>query len=151
MVSFTKQLTQRQFEFIKSKLNKYKIATKSEYIVFAAEYLETKINIYNSLKIVVQGKNVEKVLEFLTIKVNKPEVIDETSCSYIGCDETGNGNYFGGVYCVAAYVHKDSVARLKELGISDSKNYTDEQIIKIMNNLRKVAKKEHIIMSYNCQ
>lgn len=151
MVNFTKQLTQKQFDFIKSKLKRYQITTKSQYIIFSADYLQTKINIYTSLKLVVQGKNVEKVLEYLTISIPKQEPVDEVNYSYIGCDETGNGSYFGGIYCAAAFVHKDTVPILRKLGITDSKKLTDEQMLKLERKVADLLSKRKIKIMMYCQ
>lgn len=144
MVSFSKELTDKQLSFIKNKLRKYQIKSNNEYIVFAAEYLKTKIYIYTTKKILVQGKNVDEVLEFLTIKkpinscstTNSPSKQDDIS--YIGCDETGTGDVFGGIVCVAAYVPNKEVQILKNLGVTDSKKLSDDQIIQIVNDIKKL-------------
>ncbi|MDE6477239.1 MAG: ribonuclease HIII [Mycoplasmoidaceae bacterium] len=131
MVSFTKQLTPKQFDFIKSKLSKYQIPKTTEHMIFAAQYLQTKIFIYKTMKILVQGKNVEKVLQYLTIK--KPIEIDDQygEISYIGCDEVGTGDYFGGIVCIACFVPKKDEQTLKRLGVVDSKKLSNEEILKI--------------------
>ncbi len=59
-----------------------------------------------------------------TAKKAKPVVGDQ-----IGSDEVGTGDFFGPVCVVACYVRQDQFARLKELGVTDSKALTDEQIL----------------------
>lgn len=151
MVTFTKQLTPKQFNFIKSKLNKYKIQATTEHMVFAAQYLGTKIFIYKTLKILVQGKNVEKVLEYLTIKKVAKTDDQYGEVSYIGCDEVGTGDYFGGIVCVACFVPKKEEEILKRIGIVDSKKLTDNEILKISKKVAELqkTKKLHIEVGFN--
>lgn len=49
----------------------------------------------------------------------------------IGSDEVGNGSYFGPVTVCAAYVDKSMISKLKALGVRDSKELTDPQIIQL--------------------
>ena len=48
--------------------------------------------------------------------------------SIIGSDEVGTGDFFGPITVCAAYVRKDQLHLLKELGVQDSKNLNDDQI-----------------------
>nr|WP_295969951.1 ribonuclease HIII [uncultured Bacillus sp.] len=50
------------------------------------------------------------------------------SLSVIGSDEVGTGDFFGPVTVCAAYVRKDEISILQELGVQDSKNLKDEKI-----------------------
>ncbi len=49
----------------------------------------------------------------------------------IGSDEVGTGDFFGPVIVVASYVKSIDLARLKELGVTDSKKMGDERILEI--------------------
>ena len=51
--------------------------------------------------------------------------------SIAGSDEVGTGDYFGPITVVAAYVKKDQLTLLKEIGVQDSKNLKDPQIVEI--------------------
>lgn len=53
----------------------------------------------------------------------------------IGSDEAGVGDYFGPMTVCAAYVPKDKIALLKELGVKDSKNLSNNTVIKIAGDL----------------
>ena len=46
----------------------------------------------------------------------------------IGTDEVGNGSYFGGLAVVASLVSPEQHARLKSLGVGDSKTLDDRKI-----------------------
>lgn len=49
----------------------------------------------------------------------------------IGSDEVGTGDFFGPVVVVASCVKKGDLARLEELGVTDSKKMGDEHILQI--------------------
>jgi ribonuclease HIII len=62
-------------------------------------------------------------------KGNLPEAISQMSV--IGSDEVGTGDFFGPITVVAAYVKKEDIPLLRELGVRDSKDLNDEKIIAI--------------------
>lgn len=59
--------------------------------------------------------------------------------SVVGSDEVGTGDFFGPITVVAAYVKKEQIPLLKELGVKDSKNLKDEQIISIAKQIKNVV------------
>ncbi|WP_078545205.1 ribonuclease HIII [Litchfieldia alkalitelluris] len=78
-------------------------------------------------------------------KTTKPKVQhiysppkDIASQSIIGSDEVGTGDYFGPMTVVASYVSKEQIPLLKELGVKDSKNLNDKQIIEIAKDIIEV-------------
>ncbi|MCP8967391.1 ribonuclease HIII [Ectobacillus ponti] len=58
-----------------------------------------------------------------------------SSMSIIGSDEVGTGDFFGPITVVAAYVEKEQIPLLRELGVRDSKGLADEQISAIAKQL----------------
>ena len=60
-------------------------------------------------------------------KTNPKLPANIASMSLIGSDEVGTGDFFGPITVVAAYVKKEQIPLLKELGVKDSKNLTDEK------------------------
>ena len=58
--------------------------------------------------------------------------------SAIGSDEVGTGDFFGPITVVAAYVRKEDIPLLKELGVRDSKDLNDEKIISIAKVIKDV-------------
>lgn len=56
----------------------------------------------------------------------------------IGSDEVGNGSYFGPVTVCAAYVDKSMISKLKALGVRDSKELTDPQIIQLSHVIKEL-------------
>ncbi|MEH7417201.1 ribonuclease HIII [Neobacillus drentensis] len=59
--------------------------------------------------------------------------------SAIGSDEVGTGDFFGPITVVAAYVRKEDIPLLKELGVRDSKDLNDEKIISIAKVIKDVV------------
>lgn len=49
----------------------------------------------------------------------------------IGSDEVGTGDFFGPVVVAAAYVRKEDLPLLTELGVTDSKKMSDEKILEV--------------------
>lgn len=60
----------------------------------------------------------------------------------IGSDEVGTGDYFGPIVVTAAYVSKENINLLYDLGVKDSKKITDDIIMKIAPTL--ISKIPHV-------
>ena len=114
--------------------------------VFSARPANCTITAYKSGKVLFQGGHAEKEAakwqdhtevapkqtKTATVKTHRyspPATIG--TMSVIGSDEVGTGDYFGPITVVATYVKKEQLALLKEMGVQDSKNLKDPQIIKI--------------------
>lgn len=65
----------------------------------------------------------------------------------IGSDETGTGNFFGPVEVAAAYITKDDLSFLEELGITDSKKMTDAKILEVTSLLLQRIPYSHLSLS----
>ncbi|MGL4694778.1 ribonuclease HIII [Enterococcus larvae] len=66
--------------------------------------------------------------------------------SAIGSDEVGNGSYFGPVTVCAAYVEKEMIPKLQALGVRDSKELTDTQIVKLSKVIKELIPYRLLIM-----
>lgn len=124
------------------------------YAVFQADEADTVVTLYQSGKAVFQGisadidaniwiqfekkLNPDKTVDYKssdnskkkeTNKIINPKYYNTTS---IGSDEVGTGDFFGPIVVCAAYVTKDNIPFLENLGVKDSKKLTDDQIIKIV-------------------
>ncbi len=147
---------------------KYKRRDKTPpYAVFQADEEDTVVTLYESGKVVFQGisadidasmwKERERALtgkypvekeKKETKKIEK----DEDRCDYyfinsVGSDEVGTGDFFGPIVVTASYVNKKDIPFLESLGVRDSKQITDEKIIKIAPQL--IEKIPHIIIILN--
>ena len=67
--------------------------------------------------------------------------------SSIGSDEVGTGDYFGPIVVTSAYVSKENISVLEELGVKDSKKLTDEKIMEIVHKIIKLIPYNSIILS----
>ncbi len=129
-------------------------STKPPYSIFQAEEAETIITLYESGKIMFQGKNAdidanmwfdleyhfnkrdvrrELALKELEKQRKNDDVTNEKykNISTIGSDEVGTGDYFGPIIVTASYVDIKNKMWLNELGVKDSKKITDEKIKEI--------------------
>lgn len=89
------------------------------------------ITAYTSKKVVFQGKEAEEMAALFTATPTKKTVKKNNVFPQAGSDEVGTGDYFGPVCVCAAYVDEAHASLMNELGIQDSKQLTDEQIIQI--------------------
>lgn len=71
--------------------------------------------------------------------------------SVIGSDEVGNGSYFGPVTVCSAYVDKSMISKLKALGVRDSKELTDPQIIQLSHVIKELIPYKLLIVEPKIQ
>lgn len=124
------------------------------YAIFQAKDGDTVVTLYESGKVVFQGKDADLASEFWIeterIQQGHAEVTDSSQkkkeeekkilplrIASIGSDEVGTGDYFGPIVVTASYVAKENIDFLLELGVKDSKKMTDTQILKIVPQLIK--------------
>lgn len=122
------------------------------YSIFTAKENGLTITGYKSGKVLIQGNGSEKeaaIWEEYNLekqKTGKPVAASRSvpkeslpagfsSWSVVGSDEVGNGSYFGSLIVCSVYAPKEKHELLKELGVKDSKNLTDPQIITIAKRL----------------
>ncbi|MGG3469684.1 ribonuclease HIII [Neobacillus pocheonensis] len=122
--------------------------------VFAAKTPACMVTAYKSGKVMFQGKDSEKeagrwggttaTAPPATAK-GKPSAAKGDlpagigGMSVIGSDEVGTGDFFGPITVVAAYVKKEQIPLLKELGVRDSKDLNDEKIVEIAKVIKDVV------------
>ncbi len=118
--------------------------------VFSAKTPGCAITAYKSGKVLFQGSDCEAEAGRWG-NVVKPESANGKTAakgslppgisqmSVIGSDEVGTGDFFGPITVVAAYVKKEQIPLLKELGVRDSKDLNDEKIIEIAKVIKNVV------------
>ena len=153
----------------KEKLNEFYSDLKREktpqYATFQAQDGDTVVTLYDSGKVVFQGKDADLASDFwiATEKMeNKNLVVNnsdkkekkETKKTYkyyykstIGSDEVGTGDYFGPIVVTASYVSTDDIEFLESLGVKDSKKLTDEKILEIVPQIIKRIPYSSVILS----
>ena len=126
------------------------------YVVFQAQDGDTVITLYESGKVMFQGisadidanmwADIDGSSRVNTTKIKKDEMKYYT-CSSIGSDEVGTGDYFGPIVVTSCYVAKDDISFVESLGVKDSKKLDDEKILKVAPELIKKIKYKSLIMS----
>ncbi|EKU46201.1 ribonuclease HIII [Staphylococcus massiliensis] len=108
------------------------------------KYKGVTINIYNSNKVMFQGKTAQEVSNQLLghqasqstpSSASSHPTIPYNQYSCIGSDEAGSGDYFGPLTVCASYVSKDQIPLLKTLGVDDSKRLNDTKIVELAEQL----------------
>lgn len=137
------------------------------YAIFQADSEDTVVTLYESGKVVFQGvsadidanmwkemerhlnpgKVIEEKEDKKKLKEEKDTYIDKKIyySNSIGSDEVGTGDYFGPIVVTSAYVKKEDISFLEELGVKDSKKLTDEKILEIVPSIIKKIPYESII------
>ena len=87
---------------------------------------------YTSGKFVVQTSDVNFAEE-----INNKILSGDDFKPHIGSDEVGKGDYFGPLVICACYINEISLKKVKDYGIMDSKNLTDEKMMNIGKKLVK--------------
>ncbi len=106
--------------------------------VFRAKTNHAVITAYHSGKVLFQGQAPEIEArkwqdDVSTKQTTSPYAPPATlfSSSHIGSDEAGTGDYFGPVTVASTYVHSDMMNVLKEIGVKDSKAFSDATVFRL--------------------
>ncbi len=127
--------------------------SKPDHTIFSAKKKGVVCTLYQSGKLVVQGKEMKEFIEFYlepeilgTFNFTNPLVNLDTKAR-IGIDESGKGDFFGPLCIAGVFVKPEQFAELHEMGVKDSKALTDKSIIKIANQIK--SKCQHHIVKIN--
>ncbi|MFD1206532.1 ribonuclease HIII [Sporosarcina contaminans] len=127
-----------------------KVSRNSPHIIFAAKLPDTTITAYKSGKVLFQGggalreaalwgapPSLDEEKRNLTNSSKGDKLPDHLSqLTVLGSDETGTGDFFGPITVAACFVRADQIELVKELGVKDSKQLTDDWMRKIAPDLR---------------
>ena len=156
----------------KKKLNDFYFESRREitppYAIFQARDGDTVVTLYESGKIVFQGKDADLASQIWveTEKmINKKLDVNNSdnkkkkdsihidskifNSSTIGSDEVGTGDYFGPIVVTSTFVKKEDISFLKELGVTDSKKLDDTKILKIVPEIIKKIPYSSYILDNN--
>ncbi|WP_436938368.1 ribonuclease HIII [Staphylococcus xylosus] len=145
MSNVVHKLTKQQIDQLMSKIS-FDTTNLSQGMKAKTKYKNTSISVYNSNKVMFQGKDAESIAAQLLPNVvpakkntakssNSQQTIQYNRYNCIGSDEAGSGDYFGPLTVCAAYVSKKNVQILKTLGVDDSKKLTDAKIVELAEQL----------------
>lgn len=111
--------------------------SKPQYTDFSAKKKGVSCTVFQSGKLVVQGKEMAEFIEFYL----EPEVlntfafqydhIDIDTTPHIGIDESGKGDLFGPLCIAGVFAEGKGIHHLKEIGVRDSKKMSDGAIAKV--------------------
>lgn len=147
------QLTQDELNQLITVYQSYKVERNAPGVIFAAKLPNVTITLYKSGKALFQGADAHteasrwsstiQIEESLSKKapVTKGDTLPSnlSTCSIIGSDETGTGDYFGPMTVAAVYVEQGQIELLRELGVKDSKILTDEKMVEIAPQIKAVC------------
>lgn len=117
---------------------------KNQYILFSAKVIDgPRVNAYKSGKVVFQGNNHDTeslIWSSSDNNSNKNNLSTKdnqfnNNLNIIGSDESGVGDVFGPLVVCAFYASKDDVKKLKDIGIDDSKKFSDDKIFQMADKL----------------
>ncbi len=147
MATVVLQMTQASISEMKAQYQSKFSTNVPQGGIFSAKTDGCTITAYKSGKVLFQGSNAEKEADkwsnftkSTTNTSNKKNSVNQHAYSppphigqlnIIGSDEVGTGDYFGPVTVAAVYADSASIPLLKELGVRDSKNIKDPEILTI--------------------
>lgn len=147
MNPFVTELNSKQQEILKKYIesNDFEIF-QPPYTKFAAKKTGLSITLYESGKLVVQGKEAKSFIEFFL----QPEVTHDFGASesegipHIGIDESGKGDFFGPLVIGGVYADAKGIQLLKSWGVKDSKTLSDVQISKLAEKIKTLH--HHVVL-----
>ena len=152
VIKVNDEIKEKMIEYYKDKKRDKVIP----YVVFQAEEEDTVITMYESGKVMFQGKSADVDAAMWGVALEntkeKQEEAKKADIKYyntnaVGSDEVGTGDYFGPIVVTATYVKKEDIPFLESLGVGDSKKIDDSKILKIAPEIAKRVKYRSIILS----
>ncbi len=122
------------------------------YSIFSAKNDGVSLTLYESGKLVVQGKKKEALIQYYL----EPEILQSLVYSYptatldktprIGVDEAGKGDFFGPLCVAAVYASEADFDFFSKIGVKDSKTLGDPLIQKIAKLIKSHCAYECIVL-----
>ena len=170
MATITLKISENTKKEMEEFFEDFKREKTPPYAVFQADDADCVVTVYESGKAVFQGMsadisaqlwiererhlNPNKLVDVKNSEEKKKdkekkEYIDPKiyHSSSIGSDEVGTGDYFGPIVVTSAYVAKENIPWLEELGVKDSKKMTDEKILQVVPEIIKKIPYKSTILS----
>ena len=149
------KVTTNQMNMMKEAYRPFLVQKPIPYTHFSAKKNGTTITAYTSGKVMFQGIGAEQEAAKwgnpLTAKkstqTNSSSLPkDLQTLSVLGSDEVGNGSYFGPLTVCAAYVDQTQLKELRTLGVKDSKELKDGQIIQLAKVLKETIPYQLLVL-----
>lgn len=146
--SFTFKLDDKQQQSLSQLLqNPRYLPENVPHTKIAVSLPDCRINLYQSGKLLVQGKAAQEWVTFTL----EPEILKEAVIGYedfhdpeafqphMGIDESGKGDFFGPLVIASAYVDEELVNKLREMGVRDSKKISSDNVaLNMARDIRKL-------------
>lgn len=123
-----------------------------EYTFFNAKKPGLNVTLYQSYKLVIQGRGKDEFVEFyvepelLKCVTKKFEQTQNQAIEHIGVDESGKGDFFGPLCTVAVFANAEQIQELLKSGIRDSKTLKDDQIAIKATIIKKTCSYKELIL-----
>jgi len=127
--------------------------SKPQYTIFSAKKKGCSCTLYESGKLLVQGKEKAELIQFYL----EPEILQEFTYDYsssdvdftarIGIDESGKGDFFGPLCIAGVFASDQEITQLLTLGVKDSKSMRDPLIQKLAKEIQKLCQYEVVIIT----
>ncbi|MDX8431752.1 MAG: ribonuclease HIII [Candidatus Algichlamydia australiensis] len=146
MACFVTKLKKELFDKLHSDLQERGfVFTKPPYTIFSARKPGLIVNLYESGKLTVQGREQEEFIRYYL----EPELLQDFSFTQnldnpdlsarIGIDEAGKGDFFGPLCIGGIYADEQTISQLIKLGVRDSKRMTDPKIMNLATQIKKIV------------
>ena len=148
--TFSKFISEKEIACIFKYMQSHLKNANNQNIKYFFKTSRYTITIFNNKKILVQGEGYDWILRLLKTDshLNKDENLKQKfTKEYIGSDESGTGDFFGGISVAAAYAPEINYLKIEKLGVKDSKLMDDRQIWLIIDDLKKLCSYEVISLS----
>ncbi len=136
--NFSKKISKKEKSLILKYLGGHQIKPKSDLVETLIKTKNYVLTIYKNQTLLIQGTNFENVLKMLdgnNISIAKTTSI-KIDNNIIGSDESGNGDFFGGVSVCACFIEPDKFDFIKALGVKDSKELCDQEMQEIVDEIK---------------
>lgn len=102
----------------------------------------------------IKDENLQKQIQSLIESKTAPEISIKSNASYsnesfiptIGTDESGKGDYFGPLVVAGVFVNEKTKSILEKLGVRDSKKISDEKILKLADDIKKICFNQYSVI-----
>ena len=116
---------------------------KPPYTLFSAKKKGISISLYQSGKLMIQGKEMQEFMEFYI----EPEILKSFNYTHpeeyvdriphIGTDEAGKGDFFGSLCIAGVYADEEGILQLLKMGIKDNKKLSDKKTIEFSKEIKR--------------
>lgn len=149
------KLNENQLNQIVNHYKDFADSIDNDNVLFKAKSKDFTILIYKNYTCLFQGKNAkEEMNKWTNIETIQLDLFNDnipteinSNQDHIGSDEVGCGDYFGPVVVCASFVKQSDIQYLKDIGVKDSKQLNDNDILKLAPLIKEKVKTVSFILS----